>query len=61
MNLQVLYMVNHYGGQILFDLITMYLLDTRYHVTEVGNLYVTKLSTHEESKHIVIKLTWMYS
>ena len=52
-------MVNHYSGQILFDLITMYLLDTWYYVTEADNLYVTKLSTHEESKHIVRKLARM--
>ena len=57
----MLYMVNHYGGQILLDLINMYLLNTWYHVTEADNLYVIKLSTHEESKHIVIKLARMYS
>ena len=56
-------MVNHYGGQILIDLITMYLLNTWYHVTKAKaeNLYVIKLSTHEESKHIVIKIARMYS
>ena len=54
-------MVNHYSGQILIDLITMYLLDTWYHATEADNLYVIKLSTQEESKHIVIKLARMYS
>ena len=54
-------MVNHYGGQILIDLITMYFLNTLYHFTEADNLYVIKLSTHEESKHIVIKIARMYS
>ena len=54
-------MVNHYGGQILIDLITMYLLNTWYRVTEADILYVIKLSMHEESKHIVIKIAWMYS
>ena len=54
-------MVNHYGGQILIDLITMYLLNTWYHVTEADNLYVIKLSMHEESKYIVIKIAQMYS
>ena len=54
-------MVNHYGGQILFDLITMYLLNTWYHVIKADNLYVIKLSTHEESKHIVIKPARMYN
>ena len=47
-------MVNHYGGQILLDLITMYFLNTWYQLI-ADILYVTKASTHEESKHIVIK------
>ena len=54
-------MVNHYSGQILIDLITMYLFNTWYHVTEADNLYVIKLSTHEESKHTVIMIARMYS
>ena len=66
LDIVVCYMVNHYGGQVLRDLKTMYLLDTgcSWSLKKKGEyrreriiVFANNLesSTHEENMYIVFK------